>query len=594
MADVITKGVRATDGRKVQVAAADDAVKSDLSALLSNDLGAANGIATLDGSSLVVQEPANTSVPAVASTIAKRDGSGDLTVPPTPGSSTAAASKGYVDSLTTLGRSWKELILVPEQLVAGGTGGINQAFLIALDVDLASGDTFIITDGVVGGGLGETFTAVAAAPAAFQFIAGSGITTTLTNLVATINADSTLWNAVLTTGLDSYFSGTNDPQVVIYRQTPSTSNVDRCYGVIASAQSDLQVVNFGASPQDYATTDTLQAALPATDPTTQYAGFGRLFATLFAGETHRAADNSASYTWDGDDQVWQKTSAGDVLDGAGLAFTGNTLNIGDVNRGIQVNTDDLELDASEVAETSGGLKAGASSWQLAVEPADFAGTGLEDDGSDNLRLAAQGNGIAGGAGSTLSVDPDSTTGGNIQPVNVVANGVGLDVSAIAGTSLEADGSANLRIAATAAGDGLTGGGASALATDVDVPRWRQYTVAESAFTAAAASEDIELFSLPAGGIIQAVKIKHSTAFSGGTLSAFTVSVGITGTLDKYASAFDVFQAVADTTMQLSNSFGTEDHGSATSIRINAAATGDTVNNATAGSVDVWVLWSVAV
>jgi hypothetical protein len=61
------------------------------------------------------------------------------------------------------------------------------------------------------------------------------------------------------------------------------------------------------------------------------------------------------------------------------------------------------------------------------------------------------------------VDSDTETGSNIQGVNVTSNGVGLDVAAIAGTSLEADGSANLRIAAAAAGAGLSGGGASALA-----------------------------------------------------------------------------------------------------------------------------------
>jgi len=72
-----------------------------------------------------------------------------------------------------------------------------------------------------------------------------------------------------------------------------------------------------------------------------------------------------------------------------------------------------------------------TSSQFAVDVSDFAGTGLEDDGAENLRLAAQGNGIAGGAGSTLSVSPDSTTGGTVIPVDVAANGVGLDVQDIA-------------------------------------------------------------------------------------------------------------------------------------------------------------------
>lgn len=68
----------------------------------------------------------------------------------------------------------------------------------------------------------------------------------------------------------------------------------------------------------------------------------------------------------------------------------------------------------------------------------IAGTGIEADGSANLRLATQGNGIGGGNGSTLSVTPDSTTGGDTVPVSVSANGVGLDVSSLAGDGLSTD------------------------------------------------------------------------------------------------------------------------------------------------------------
>ena len=54
-----------------------------------------------------------------------------------------------------------------------------------------------------------------------------------------------------------------------------------------------------------------------------------------------------------------------------------------------------------------GLQAASS--VMAVDVSDFAGTGLEDDGSENLRLATQGTGIAGGGGSTLSVAAAQTT-----------------------------------------------------------------------------------------------------------------------------------------------------------------------------------------
>ncbi len=59
--------------------------------------------------------------------------------------------------------------------------------------------------------------------------------------------------------------------------------------------------------------------------------------------------------------------------------------------------------ANDFATALAGDGLDAASGKVKVDVSDFAGTGLEDDGSENLRLAAQGTGIAGGAGSTLSV-----------------------------------------------------------------------------------------------------------------------------------------------------------------------------------------------
>jgi hypothetical protein len=129
--------------------------------------------------------------------------------------------------------------------------------------------------------------------------------------------------------------------------------------------------------------------------------------------------------------------------------------------------------------------------------------------------------------------------------------------------------------------------------DLDAnPRWiaiANLTFAD--FTAAAASQQIPVFNLAPHGIIQGMKIRHTTPFAGGSLSAFTVSVGDLGTVDLFASAFDVFQATGSRVYQLSSNFYAEDNTSPTCLYVNAIATGGNVNAATAGAVNIWALLS---
>lgn len=73
--------------------------------------------------------------------------------------------------------------------------------------------------------------------------------------------------------------------------------------------------------------------------------------------------------------------------------------------------DGLDLSGSEFSldlKANAGLKIDAT--ELAIEPSDFAGSGLEDSG-DTLRIAASaaGAGLTGGAGSALAVNVDDAT-----------------------------------------------------------------------------------------------------------------------------------------------------------------------------------------
>ena len=124
-----------------------------------------------------------------------------------------------------------------------------------------------------------------------------------------------------------------------------------------------------------------------------------------------------------------------------------------------------------------------------------------------------------------------------------------------------------------------------------VPYWTKYTVSEADFTAAAALESITLYTMVAGEILHAIKIKHSTSFTGGAVADYTLEVGIAGDTAKYAGAFDVFQAVANNTFQLSFSGGAESHAAGTVIQVTARCATDDMADAAAGAADIWVLKS---
>lgn len=95
------------------------------------------------------------------------------------------------------------------------------------------------------------------------------------------------------------------------------------------------------------------------------------------------------------------------------------------------------------------------------------------------------------------------------------------------------------------------------------------------------------FQIPQGGVLLGVRIHHTTAFSGGAITAMTVSVGKSGSNAFFASAFDVFQAVGDTTLQETSLFKA---GGINAVPVTATFTsiGANVNAATAGSVDIYL------
>lgn len=116
--------------------------------------------------------------------------------------------------------------------------------------------------------------------------------------------------------------------------------------------------------------------------------------------------------------------------------------------------------------------------------------------------------------------------------------------------------------------------------------WTKVTKAHTAFQVASTTTDIEIFSAIAGEKITDVIMDATAGMTGGSIATYTMSIGLTGDLAKYASAFSVFGISATPDHTLNNDF--PDWAGVSSIRAAAIATGANLDQSLAGSVDFYI------
>lgn len=121
------------------------------------------------------------------------------------------------------------------------------------------------------------------------------------------------------------------------------------------------------------------------------------------------------------------------------------------------------------------------------------------------------------------------------------------------------------------------------------PQWIKVTKTFSDFSAASVTNNITIYSLPAKGVIHNVQLVPTVAFSGGLIATYTISVGIAGTLAKYAVATNVFTGFSLPAISVLP--GIESTSGATDIKASAISTVGNLNAAVAGSVDIYLLVS---
>ena len=123
------------------------------------------------------------------------------------------------------------------------------------------------------------------------------------------------------------------------------------------------------------------------------------------------------------------TMSGDLAVTGDVGINGNITLAGASDTAIDMAADSLYFrDAdgtlhrdtvADIMTAAAGDGLGAASGVLKVDVSDFAGTGLEDDGSENLRIAAAaaGDGLSGGGGSALALDLNELTAATVDVAN---------------------------------------------------------------------------------------------------------------------------------------------------------------------------------
>ena len=145
-------------------------------------------------------------------------------------------------------------------------------------------------------------------------------------------------DAVASTGLDFFFAGMYGTQGVIYRTAQAADSFDdRVHGASTTA-TQIKVRDFATGTKDdYGTDAGSEANLPAADPAAKRFGFGRAKANLVASETHKITEDTSTYSWDEDNDVWQQTDAGTLAAGDGINIITNVGGVeGDVTTGGDV------------------------------------------------------------------------------------------------------------------------------------------------------------------------------------------------------------------------------------------------------------------
>lgn len=316
---------------------------------------------------------------------------------------------GQLQSVSAVGKLWREAVLTASQLVDGGSGGIYGANVLVLSSNLSTGDTVSLNDG----------TGAVNYVADTDFAVGGSISATLANLSTAINGGAIAVSA--TTGLLDSIGGAVNDILVLWQDT--IGEPTRIFGN-AGAAAVAKILPVAKCYDGFAAD---LVALPTSDPAATNFGFSRAFASLMSNETHSCRLQDSGYTWNSDANLWvlsgensvplaTKSLAGKVQVGDGIAVSSGTIS-------AAVDNSSLDLTGSTPNKTI-QIKA------LGVTAA-------------KLNADVIGNGLTGANGSAISVK-SITTGSTYlaKVVNVAADGLSVRID---GSTIGVNGSDQLTL-----------------------------------------------------------------------------------------------------------------------------------------------------
>ncbi len=118
--------------------------------------------------------------------------------------------------------------------------------------------------------------------------------------------------------------------------------------------------------------------------------------------------------------------------------------------------------------------------------------------------------------------------------------------------------------------------------------WKKFTVPYTDLQTAGLTKQVNLVSLDAKGIIEAVLIKSSTAFVGTSISSLLFDVGISTDTNRWVDDYDAKAAVSNSNFNWVNVQEVPSFTTTTLVTLNATAVGANLSALSAGSVDIWL------